>query len=135
LFSLTTKNNKLYSNKKIKGLKSIYSNMEKKIINENQVMEILGKVLEEQVSKVSRQDFSRVQFKIEELQNSLNETVKELRKLQDSIPSGLDTVVNGRIVTLVNNLTNSQKTLIQLKDKVKQHKKRIYSQQQIEGNK
>ena len=109
--------------------------MEKKIINENQVMEILGKVLEEQVSKVSRQDFSRVQFKIEELQNSLNETVKELRKLQDSIPSGLDTVVNGRIVTLVNNLTNSQKTLIQLKDKVKQHKKRIYSQQQIEGNK
>ena len=109
--------------------------MEKKIINENQVMEILGKVLEEQVSKVSRQDFSRVQFKIEELQNSLNETVKELRKLQDSIPSGLDTVVNGRIVTLVNNLTNSQKTLVQLKDKVKQHKKRIYSQQQIEGNK
>jgi hypothetical protein len=130
-----TKNNKLCSNKKIKGLKSIYSNMEKKIINENQVMEILGKVLEEQVSKVSRQDFSRVQFKIEELQNSLNETVKELRKLQDSIPSGLDTVVNGRIVTLVNNLTNSQKTLVQLKDKVKQHKKRIYSQQQIEGNK
>ena len=68
--------------------------MEKQIITENQVKDILEKVLMEQTSKVSRNEFSRVQFKIEELQNSLNETVKELRKLEDSIPSGLQTLQN-----------------------------------------
>jgi len=63
--------------------------MEKNIISENLIKEAVDKILFEQMSKVSRQDFSRVQFKIEELQNSLGETVKELRKLEDSIPSGL----------------------------------------------
>ena len=58
--------------------------MEKNIISENLVKEAVDKVLFEQISKVSRQDFSRVQFKIEELQNSLGETVKELRKLEHS---------------------------------------------------
>ena len=60
--------------------------MEKIIISENLIKEALDKILIEQMSKVSRQDFSRVQFKIEELQNSLNETIKEMRKLEDSIP-------------------------------------------------
>ena len=49
--------------------------MEKQIITENQVKDILEKVLMEQTSKVSRNEFSRVQFKIEELQNSLNEHI------------------------------------------------------------
>ena len=41
------------------------------MINENQVKDVLQKILTEEVSKVSRQDFSKVQFKIDELENSL----------------------------------------------------------------
>jgi hypothetical protein len=78
---------------------------------------------------VSRQEFSKVQFKIDELQNSLNETIKELRKLDDSIPSGLKTLSNARISGISSNLSAAQKIVIQLKDKVKQYKKTLYTQQ------
>jgi hypothetical protein len=103
--------------------------MENTIINENTIKDALNKVLNEEVSKVSRQEFSKVQFKIEELQNSLNETVKELRKLEDSIPTGLKTVTNGRMSGIASNLSNTQKLLMQLKEKVRQYKKSVYSQQ------
>jgi hypothetical protein len=102
--------------------------MEKNIITENLIREAVDKVLFEQMSKVSRQDFSRVQFKIEELQNSLGETVKELRKLEDSIPSGLKSTSNARISGITVSLNNAQKLLTQLKDKVRQYKKSIYTQ-------
>jgi len=102
--------------------------MEKIIITENQVKNILDKVLMEETSKVSRNEFSRVQFKIEELQNSLNETVRELRKLEESVPSGLKSVTNGRLNGIRIGLTNSQKLLQQLKDKIRQYKKSLYSQ-------
>jgi hypothetical protein len=102
--------------------------MEKQIITENQVKDILDKVLMEQTSKVSRNEFSRVQFKIEELQNSLNETVKELRKLEDSIPGGLQTLTKSRVSVISSNLTNSQKILSILKDKVRQYKRSLYAQ-------
>ena len=109
--------------------------MERNSINEEQVRNILDKILSEQTSKVSRNEFSRVQFKIEELQNSLNETVKELRKLEDSIPSGLKSITNGRINSISSYLGNSQKVLIQLKDKVKSHKRNSFSQQVDEKKK
>ena len=102
--------------------------MEKQIITENQVKDILDKVLMEQTSKVSRNEFSRVQFKIEELQNSLNETVKELRKLEDSIPGGLETLTKSRVSMISSNLINSQKVLSILKDKVRQYKRSLYAQ-------
>ena len=102
--------------------------MEKQIITENQVKDILEKVLMEQTSKVSRNEFSRVQFKIEELQNSLNETVKELRKLEDSIPSGLQTLTKSRVSMISTNLTNSQKLLSIVKDKIRNYKRSLYSQ-------
>ena len=102
--------------------------MEKQIITENQVKDILEKVLMEQTSKVSRNEFSRVQFKIEELQNSLNETVKELRKLEDSIPGGLQTLTKSRVSIISSNLINSQKVLSILKDKVRQYKRSLYAQ-------
>ena len=82
----------------------------------------------EQSSKVSRNEFSRVQFKIEELQNSLNETVKELRKLEDSIPGGLQTLTKSRVSIISSNLINSQKVLSILKDKVRQYKRSLYAQ-------
>ncbi len=102
--------------------------MEKKLINENMVKDMVAKLLSEDMSKVSRQDFSRVQFKIEELQNSLNETVKELRKLSDSIPTGLKGVSNARISGISSNLSSAQKLLVQLKEKVRTYKKTLYSQ-------
>ena len=92
------------------------------------VKDMVSKLLSEDMSKVSRQDFSRVQFKIEELQNSLNETVKELRKLSDSIPNGLKNVTNARIGGISSNLSGAQKLLAQLKDKVRTYKKTLYSQ-------
>jgi uncharacterized membrane protein YgaE (UPF0421/DUF939 family) len=102
--------------------------MKKQIITENQVKDILDKILTEQTSKVSRNEFSRVQFKIEELQNSLNETVKELRKLEDSIPSGLQTLTKSRVSMISSNLTNSQKLLSIVKDKIRNYKRSLYSQ-------
>lgn len=103
--------------------------MEKPIIIENIVKDKIFEILNEEVSKVKRDDFARVQFKIEELQNSLNETIKELRKLEDCIPSGLKTVSNGRIMGISSNLSGAQKLLSQLKDKVRQHKRALYTQQ------
>ena len=102
--------------------------MEKIIITENQVKNILDKVLMEETSKVSRNEFSRVQFKIEELQNSLNETVRELRKLEDSVPGGLQNLTKSRISMISSNLTNSQKLLSIVKDKIRNYKRSLYSQ-------
>lgn len=109
--------------------------MEKINITEDLVKNTLTNVLNEQVSKVKREDFARVQFKIEELQNSLNETIKELRKLEDSVPSGLKIAANGRISGISSNLTSAQKLISQLKDKVKQYKRNLYSQQVEEKKK
>lgn len=109
--------------------------MENKIISENKVKEVLNQILQEETSKVKREEFSRVQFKIEELQNSLNETMRELRKLEDSVPGGLKTITNGRIGGVSSNLSNAQKLISQLKDKLKQHKKSLYSQQVEEKKK
>lgn len=97
-------------------------------IFEGEVKKILGRVLNEEVSKVSRQDFNRVQFKIEELQNSLSETTKELRKLQESIPGGLKSITNGRLSSISSDLSNSQKLVGQLKDKIRQFKRTLYLQ-------
>lgn len=109
--------------------------MEKTVISESEVKKIFEKLLNEEMSKVSRQDFGRVQFKIEELENSLNETIKEMRKLEDSIPSGLKGITNGRITSISSYLFNTQKILNQLKGKVKQYKKSCYSQQMDERKK
>lgn len=109
--------------------------MENKIISENLIKDTLDKLLTEEVSKVNRYEFNRVQFKIEELQNSLGETIKELRKLEDSIPTGLKTLTNGRLNSISQNLHSTQKTVSELKDKVRQYKKKLYVQQVDEKKK
>jgi hypothetical protein len=103
--------------------------MDKNNIFENNVKEILLQVLSEETSKVKREEFNRLQFKMDELQNSLNETIKEMRKMEDSIPNGLKTICNGRVNSMSTNLLNVQKLLTQLKEKVKQHKKTTYTTQ------
>ena len=78
--------------------------MDKNSITEQKVKEILNQILSEETSKVSRQDYGRVLFKIEELQSSLVETIKEFKKLESSIPSGLQTLTNGRMRSILINL-------------------------------
>jgi len=109
--------------------------MENRVIFEDTVKQVLDRILNEEVSKVRRDEFARVQFKIDELQGSLNETVKELRKLQDSIPGGLKTITNGRLSSISQNLTSAQKLIGQLKEKIKLYKKSIYAQQVEEKRK
>lgn len=109
--------------------------MEKSMILENDVKKAIFQVLSEETSKVRREDFNRLQFKIEELQNSLNETMKELRKLEDCVPNGLKTLCDNRISGISSNLSQSHKLLTQLKDKVRQHKKSLYTQQVEEKKK
>lgn len=109
--------------------------MEKNIISENDVKRILDNILNEEVSKVKREDYNRTQYKIEEFQNSLSETIKEFRKLQESMPEGLKSVANGRINGISSNLTTAQDLISQLKNKIKKHKKSIYTQQVDEKKK
>lgn len=109
--------------------------MENKIISENSVKRVILQILNEDTSKVKREEYAKVQFKVEELQNSLNETLKEFRKLEVSVPEGLKTISNGRITGISQNLVNAQKLLSQLKDKVRQHKKSTYTQQVDEKKK
>lgn len=100
--------------------------MEKNIITEEQVKKALESVLlNEEVSRVSRQDFSRVQFKIEELQNSLNETLKEFNKLQSSTPSGLKNATNKRMMAISSYLIGAQGNILKLKDVVRQYKRKV----------
>jgi len=109
--------------------------MEKNIISEDKIKEVIDRLLNEETSKVRREDYNRVQFKIDELQNSLNETIKEFRKLEDSIPDGLKKVTDGKISFISTNLSMASKSLIQVKDKIKQHKKNSYQQQVDEKKK
>ena len=106
-----------------------------KIISENTIKEVLDQILSEEVSKVKREDFARVQFKIDELQNSLNETLNEFRKLQDSVPGGLKTITNGRLTGISQSLSSAQKLTTQLKEKIKLFKKSLYTQQVEEKKK
>lgn len=103
--------------------------MNKNVITENEIKTILENILNEEASKVKREEYTRVQFKMDELHNSLNETIKELRKLQDSIPGGLKGVMSGRVNGLSTNLHDSQKLITQLKEKIKIHKRASFAQQ------
>lgn len=108
--------------------------MENKTISENVIKDVLYSVLNEETSKVKRDEYNRLQYKLEELQNSLNETLKEFRKVDDCTPGGLKMICKGRMGGISTNLSNAQKLLVQLKEKVRQHKKLSY-QQSIEEKK
>lgn len=103
--------------------------MKTTLITEEQAKLIFEKILNEEISKVSRQDFSRVQFKLEELQSSLSETIKDFRKLQDSIPTGLKNATNKKVTLISSYLYTTQREINQVKESVKTYKKKFYSQQ------
>ena len=109
--------------------------MEKIVITENIIKNKIFDILNEETSKVKREDYAKTQYKIEELQNSLNETMREFRKLEESLPNGLKTVANGRVSGISSSLSNAQKLISQLKDKIRQHKRASYVQQVEEKKK
>lgn len=102
--------------------------MEKKIIEEN-IQTILSRILNEEVSKVSRQDFNRVLFKLEELESSLNETIKEYKKVEDSLPDGLKNVTNRKMVSLQQHLIETKNDIHQLVLGIRKFKKRASATQ------
>ena len=101
----------------------------KEIISEEIIKETLQRVILSEAEKVKRDDYNRVQFKIEELQNSLSDTIKELRKLEGSIPAPLKKLTDSRINSVSTNLLDSQKIIGVLKDKVKSYKRHSYLKQ------
>lgn len=107
----------------------------KEIISEEIIRETVQKVILLEAEKVKRDDYNRLQFKIEELQNSLSETIKELRKLEGSVPGPLKKITDSRINTVSTNLVNSQKIIGVLKEKIKSYKKHIYLKQLEERKK
>lgn len=109
--------------------------MENKVISEDSIKTILDKILNEEAMKVKRDEYAKMQFKIDELQNSLNETIKELRKLQDAVPNGLKGIMSSKINNLSSNLYGSQKLISQLKEKIKTHKRASFAQQVDEKKK
>ena len=104
-------------------------------INEEYIMETIRKIISEESAKVHRNDYYKVQFKMDELENQLKETIKELRKVQDSIPEGLKTVSYNRLNSISSNLSDAQNTIKVLKNKVREHKKSNYQQQVDEKKK
>jgi hypothetical protein len=102
------------------------------IIKENDILPLIKSILSEEVSKVNRNDYGKVQFKMDELESQLNETIKELRKLQDSMPDGLKTISGGRVKSISDNLTSAQNTLKVLRNKIKQHRRSSYNQNILE---
>jgi len=103
--------------------------MKKILITEHQDKQITDALLSEEVKKVSRQDFSRTQFKIEELQNSLNETLKDYRKLHASLPTGLQGVTKSKFISIGTYLGNAQGEINKLKEGIINYKRKIYYRQ------
>lgn len=109
--------------------------MEKNFISEEQVKTVLEKILNEQSAKVSRTEYGRVLFKIEELENTLKETSNELRKLQNIIPRGLKTTTDKKLSSISSYTIASQNVLNQLKDKIRQHKRSSIPSQEVDERK
>ena len=103
--------------------------MEKVLVTEEQVKKVLDNILTEEMKKVSRQDFSRTQFKIEELQNSLNETLKDYRKLHASLPTGLQGVTKSKLISIGTHLGSAQVEINKLKEGVINYKRKTYTRQ------
>jgi hypothetical protein len=106
--------------------------MEKIVITEDLVKRALENILAEDMTKVSRYDFSRTQFQIDELQNSLNETIKEFRKLQNSVPVGLQPVTKSKISSIALSLGNIQKDVSKIKENVRMYKRKVYSRPPVQ---
>jgi predicted neutral ceramidase superfamily lipid hydrolase len=100
-------------------------------INEEVVMSAIREILSEETKKVRREEYNKIQFKLDELENQLVETIKELRKVDDSLPEGLRTLSNGRLKNMSSCLIDAHNTLKQLKNKIRDHKKMRYDSSSV----
>lgn len=105
--------------------------MEKNIIIENSKI-ILKQILLEDISKIPRQDYNRILFKLEEFENSLNETIKEYKKLEESIPNGLNLVTRKKMTLMSSYLYNTKTEIHNMVKNVKNFKKRTNNQNTIQ---
>lgn len=103
--------------------------------NEEFIMSTIREILSEETKKVRREDYNKVQYRLDELENQLFETIKEFRKVEDCVPEGLKTISNGRVKGISQCLMDAQKNLKQLKEKIKEHKKIRYQSTQVEEKK
>lgn len=98
--------------------------MDKKfIIDEAQVKDALDKVINEQISKVSREEFTTIKLRINDLQKALNKTLDEMRELEESIPNNLKSITKGRTNKISAYLYNGQYFLNQLKNKLELYRR------------
>jgi len=104
-------------------------------LNHEYIISTIRGILSEETKKVRREEYNKVQFKMDEFENQLIETIRELRKLDDSIPEGLKTISSGRMKNLSIALSNAHNTIKQLKNKVREHKKMANPPTQVEENK
>ena len=89
-------------------------------INESLIRNKIKEILLEETKKIRREEYNKIQFKIEEFENQLVETIKELRKVDDSMPEGLKTLSDGRIKNISENLIKTHNLIKQLKNKIKE---------------
>lgn len=101
-------------------------------INESLIRNKIKEILLEETKKIRREEYNKIQFKIEEFENQLVETIKELRKVDDSMPEGLKTLSDGRIKNISENLIKTHNLIKQLKNKIKEHKRMSHSSNQID---
>jgi flagellar biosynthesis chaperone FliJ len=113
--------------KKTKTLESI-KNMKNIFLTESQIKEVVSNIINESNNKVSRHEFSKVQFKLDDLNGAIQDAQKELRKLDDSVPNGLKNITNKKINEITTNLSNVKTLITSLKSKIYQIKKQNYSQ-------
>jgi len=92
-------------------------------INEELIKNKVKQILSEETKKIRREDYNKIQFKLEEFENQLIESIKELRKVDDSMPEGLKLLTNARMKNILEHLNNSHNITKQLKNKIKEHKK------------
>lgn len=113
--------------KKTKTLELI-KNMKNIFLTESQIKEVVSNIINESNNKVSRHEFSKVQFKLDDLNGAIQDAQKELRKLDDSVPNGLKNITNKKINEISTNLSNVKTLITSLKSKIYQIKKQNYSQ-------
>lgn len=107
--------------------------MEKSFISEEKVKEILSKILSEE--KVGRDQYIKMRFKLDDLSQSMNECLKELRQAQDSVPNKFKGTIGSKLNTIGASIESAQKSISQIKEKIKQLKKAEYRQQVEEKKK
>jgi hypothetical protein len=101
-------------------------------IDESLVRNKIKEILFEETKKIRREEYNKIQFKIEEFENQLVETIKELRKVDDAMPEGLKTLSVGRVKNISENLIKTHNLIKQLKNKIREHKKMSHSSSQID---